>query len=62
MAYNIYVDGELNAVCRSEYDVVIKCVSLYREVSDHVDAFEVSVDGVETRYDWMKSYQELCNG
>jgi hypothetical protein len=62
MAYNIYVEGELNAVCRSEYDVVIKCVTLYREVSDHVNAYEVSLDGVETPYDWKKSYQELCNG
>lgn len=62
MAYNIYVDGELIAVCRSEFDVVIKCVILYREMSSDTTAFEVSVDGVETPYDWMKSYQELCNG
>lgn len=62
MAYNVYVDGKLNAVCRSEYDVVIKCVSLYREVSEDTTAFEVSLDGVEKPYDWLKSYQELCNG
>lgn len=62
MAYNVYVDGKLNAVCRDEYDVVIKCLTLYREVSDHVYAYEVSVSGAETPYDWIKSYQELCNG
>lgn len=62
MLYNIYVGGELYAVCSQEMDAVAQCVKYHRELDEGVTAFWVSPQGEEVEYNWMKAYKELCNG
>jgi hypothetical protein len=61
MAYNIYKNGKLHAVCRDEMTAVSAAVEYYRATTVPITAEEVHLDGSTTPYDWQKAYRELCN-